>query len=234
MKSFDRLIATSLPVVPRPLVRHFADRYIAGETLDDAVATVPRPERDRRARPRSTCWASSSATSRGRGDGDEYDARCWTRSPRAASTPTCRSSSRRSASRSTRDLASSARPPACSHGGRRPRHLRAHRHGAQRPHRPDDRRLPHASARQRARRRRHRHPGLHAPHRRRLRRAGRPDAERAPGQGHLRRAAGHRLSRACPRSTRTSCGCSSSSSTRAATSAVATHDGALVAGSAGG
>jgi len=36
----DRLIATSLPVVPRPLVRHFADRYMAGETLADAVATV--------------------------------------------------------------------------------------------------------------------------------------------------------------------------------------------------
>jgi proline dehydrogenase len=36
----DRLIATSLPAVPRPLVRHFADRYMAGETLADAVATV--------------------------------------------------------------------------------------------------------------------------------------------------------------------------------------------------
>jgi proline dehydrogenase len=36
----DRALATALPVVPRPLVRHFADRYMAGETLDDAVATV--------------------------------------------------------------------------------------------------------------------------------------------------------------------------------------------------
>jgi proline dehydrogenase len=36
----DRLIATSLPAVPKPLVRHFADRYMAGETLDDALATV--------------------------------------------------------------------------------------------------------------------------------------------------------------------------------------------------
>jgi proline dehydrogenase len=36
----DRLIANSLPVVPKPLVRHFADRYMAGETLDDALATV--------------------------------------------------------------------------------------------------------------------------------------------------------------------------------------------------
>jgi proline dehydrogenase len=36
----DRLIANSLPVVPKPLVRHFADRYMAGETLDDALSTV--------------------------------------------------------------------------------------------------------------------------------------------------------------------------------------------------
>jgi proline dehydrogenase len=36
----DRLIASTLPAVPRPVVRHFADRYMAGETLADAVATV--------------------------------------------------------------------------------------------------------------------------------------------------------------------------------------------------
>ena len=40
----DRLIATSLPVVPRPVVRRFADRYMAGERLDDAVATVAPAE----------------------------------------------------------------------------------------------------------------------------------------------------------------------------------------------
>ena len=40
MRFVDRLIATSLPVVPRPLVRHFADRYIAGETLADAISAV--------------------------------------------------------------------------------------------------------------------------------------------------------------------------------------------------
>ena len=40
MRFVDRLIATSLPVVPRPLVRHFADRYMAGETLADAMSTV--------------------------------------------------------------------------------------------------------------------------------------------------------------------------------------------------
>jgi proline dehydrogenase len=42
MRLVDRLIATGLPAVPRPLVRHFADRYMAGETLEDAVATVRR------------------------------------------------------------------------------------------------------------------------------------------------------------------------------------------------
>jgi proline dehydrogenase len=36
----DRAIAAMLPAVPRPVVRHFADRYMAGESLDDAVATV--------------------------------------------------------------------------------------------------------------------------------------------------------------------------------------------------
>ncbi len=42
MKLFDRLVARSLPLVPKPLVRHFADKYIAGETLDEAVAVVRR------------------------------------------------------------------------------------------------------------------------------------------------------------------------------------------------
>jgi proline dehydrogenase len=41
----DRLIATSLPVVPRPVVRRFAERYMAGERLDDAVATVGKLNR---------------------------------------------------------------------------------------------------------------------------------------------------------------------------------------------
>jgi len=36
----DRLIASSLPAVPRPLVRRFADRYMAGETMQDAIETV--------------------------------------------------------------------------------------------------------------------------------------------------------------------------------------------------
>jgi proline dehydrogenase len=40
--AFDRAIAATLPLVPRPVVRHFAGRYMAGETLEDAVATVRR------------------------------------------------------------------------------------------------------------------------------------------------------------------------------------------------
>jgi proline dehydrogenase len=36
----DRMIAATLPAVPRPVVRRIADRYIAGETLTDAMASV--------------------------------------------------------------------------------------------------------------------------------------------------------------------------------------------------
>jgi proline dehydrogenase len=42
IRAFDRAVAATLPLVPRPVVRHFADRYMAGETLEDAVATVRR------------------------------------------------------------------------------------------------------------------------------------------------------------------------------------------------
>src|SRR5438105_3621669 len=40
VKGVDRLIAATLPVVPRGVVRRIADRYIAGESLDDAIAVV--------------------------------------------------------------------------------------------------------------------------------------------------------------------------------------------------
>jgi proline dehydrogenase len=40
MKAFDRIIAASLPAVPRVVVRRIADRYIAGEELTDAAVTV--------------------------------------------------------------------------------------------------------------------------------------------------------------------------------------------------
>jgi len=36
----DRLVVSTLPVVPKPVVRLFAKRYVAGETLEDAVRTV--------------------------------------------------------------------------------------------------------------------------------------------------------------------------------------------------
>ncbi|HEX7528072.1 MAG TPA: proline dehydrogenase family protein, partial [Thermoanaerobaculia bacterium] len=37
---FDRLVVTALPLVPRALVRRVASRYVAGDTLDDALSTV--------------------------------------------------------------------------------------------------------------------------------------------------------------------------------------------------
>ncbi|MBK9376733.1 MAG: proline dehydrogenase family protein [Holophagales bacterium] len=37
---FDRLVVGTLPFVPKAVVRKFARRYVAGETLDDAVRTV--------------------------------------------------------------------------------------------------------------------------------------------------------------------------------------------------
>jgi proline dehydrogenase len=42
IRAFDRALAATLPLVPRPVVRRFADRYMAGETLEQAVATVRR------------------------------------------------------------------------------------------------------------------------------------------------------------------------------------------------
>jgi len=38
--AFDRLVVATLPLVPRALVKRVASRYVAGETLDDALATV--------------------------------------------------------------------------------------------------------------------------------------------------------------------------------------------------
>jgi proline dehydrogenase len=36
----DRVIANSVPVIPRPIVKKISSRYIAGDTLDEAVKTV--------------------------------------------------------------------------------------------------------------------------------------------------------------------------------------------------
>ncbi len=46
MSLFDRCVVAALPLVPKPLVRHFSDPYIAGETLQDAVATVKQLNRE--------------------------------------------------------------------------------------------------------------------------------------------------------------------------------------------
>ena len=40
MSAFHRFMATGLPLVPKPIVRHFSRRYIAGETVADMVRTA--------------------------------------------------------------------------------------------------------------------------------------------------------------------------------------------------
>src|SRR5579872_3097481 len=40
MNLFNKLIAISLPIVPKPIVRKVSERYIAGDTLVDAVRVV--------------------------------------------------------------------------------------------------------------------------------------------------------------------------------------------------
>ena len=40
MSVFNRLLVTSLPLVPKPIVRRVASRYVAGEALADAVRVV--------------------------------------------------------------------------------------------------------------------------------------------------------------------------------------------------
>jgi proline dehydrogenase len=40
MKLFNRLIVSALPLVPRSIVRRVAKRYVAGETLEQALETV--------------------------------------------------------------------------------------------------------------------------------------------------------------------------------------------------
>ena len=46
MALLDRALVHLLPAVPRPIVRRIADRYIAGEEIDDAVATVAQLNED--------------------------------------------------------------------------------------------------------------------------------------------------------------------------------------------
>jgi len=40
MKALNRLIVAAIPLVPRPIVRRVAHRYVAGETLEHALETV--------------------------------------------------------------------------------------------------------------------------------------------------------------------------------------------------
>lgn len=40
MHLLNKLIVTTIPIIPRPIVRYFAGRYIAGEELSDAIRTV--------------------------------------------------------------------------------------------------------------------------------------------------------------------------------------------------
>jgi len=42
MSLFSRTVVTTLPLVPKAVVGKVASRYVAGETLDDAVATIRR------------------------------------------------------------------------------------------------------------------------------------------------------------------------------------------------
>jgi proline dehydrogenase len=40
LKAFNQLVVRTLPLVPRPIVRRIASRYVAGETLEDALRVV--------------------------------------------------------------------------------------------------------------------------------------------------------------------------------------------------
>jgi proline dehydrogenase len=46
MSIVDRVVASSLPLVPRPIVRKVADPYIAGETIDDLLRVAKRMNAD--------------------------------------------------------------------------------------------------------------------------------------------------------------------------------------------
>ena len=46
MNLLDRALASALPLVPSPFVRKVASRYVAGETLDDALEAVSRLNRE--------------------------------------------------------------------------------------------------------------------------------------------------------------------------------------------
>lgn len=46
MSFFDKLVVTLLPLAPKPLVKRFARRYVAGETVEEMLGTVRRFNND--------------------------------------------------------------------------------------------------------------------------------------------------------------------------------------------
>jgi len=46
MSLLDRFVVATLPFIPKPVIRHFADPYIAGETLEDAIRQVKKLNRE--------------------------------------------------------------------------------------------------------------------------------------------------------------------------------------------
>ena len=191
MNPFNRAIVATLPLVPKPVVRRVASRYVAGETLDDALATVRRLERrglhgdPRRPRRRH------HAPRRDRGDRRRLPASPRRRSPRSGLDS--------NVSVKLTALGLKLDPAHCRRAvradrrdGARPRQLRAHRHGGLIGHRRDAAdllRVPRAST-----------PKVGIVLQAYLRRS-REDArriaavarQRARLQGHLRRAAGDRV-----------------------------------------
>ncbi len=101
MKALNAAIVRTLPLVPKSIVRRIASRYVAGETLEEALDRALRglnrrglhghPRRPRRGRHAVATRPSRRSSTIGRRS---------PRSPRAAWTPTSPSSSRRSASSS--------------------------------------------------------------------------------------------------------------------------------------
>jgi hypothetical protein len=48
MRLLDRAVGLALPAVPKPIVRYFSKRYIAGTSVDDALRVARDPRHPRR------------------------------------------------------------------------------------------------------------------------------------------------------------------------------------------
>ena len=97
----DRAIVSTLPAVPRPVVRRVAGRYVAGETLDRAIEQVRRLNAAGEMATIDVLGEFCLRRCRGRGHSLGVPRGTRRRSPPAASTRTSRSSSRRSVWSST-------------------------------------------------------------------------------------------------------------------------------------